>query len=170
MSAFERPPNQETLGGSDTEGMCSRTERDMNVQTQISDYMTSRAEGKRRDMQALHAMILRLMPDGRLWFLDGKDERGRTVSNPNIGYGLQTMTYADGRTREFYQIGMSANTTGLSVYIMGLKDKSYLGKTYGSALGKARVTGYCIKFRTLRSVNVDILEAALRDGIAQTST
>jgi hypothetical protein len=142
----------------------------MNVHAQISDYMAAQPERKRRDMQALHDIILRLMPDCRLWFLDGKDERGRTVSNPNIGYGLQTMTYADGRTREFYQIGMSANTTGISVYIMGLEDKTYLAETYGRELGKASVTGYCIKFSTLRNINVAILEAAMRDGIAQTST
>lgn len=142
----------------------------MNVHTQISDYMAAQPERKRRDMQALHDIILRLMPGCRLWFLDGKDERGRTVSNPNIGYGLQTMTYADGRTREFYQIGMSANTTGISIYIMGLDDKTYLAATYGGELGKASVTGYCIKFSTLRDINVNILEAAMRDGIAQTST
>ena len=142
----------------------------MHVHTQISDYMAAQPERKRGDMQALHDIILGVMPDCRLWFLDGKDERGRTVSNPNIGYGLQTMTYADGRRREFYQIGMSANTTGISVYIMGLEDKTYLAETYGGKLGKASVTGYCIKFGTLRNINVDILEAAMRDGIAQTST
>jgi len=141
----------------------------MNVHAQISDYLATQPEPKRRDMQALHDVILRLMPDCRLWFLDGKDERGRTVSNPNIGYGLQTMTYADGRTREFYQIGMSANTTGISVYIMGLEDKTYLAKAYGRRLGKASVSGYCIKFSTLRNIDVDILEAAMRDGVARTS-
>lgn len=142
----------------------------MNVRTQISDYIAAQPERKRRDMQALHDIILRLMPGCRLWFLDGKDEHGRTVSNPNIGYGRQTMTYADGRTREFYQIGLSANTTGISVYIMGLENKTHLAETYGNALGKASVTGYCIKFSTLRNINVEILEAAMRDGIEQTST
>ena len=140
----------------------------MNVHTQIRDYLAAQPERKRHDMHALHDLILRLLPDGRLWFLDGKDERGRTVSNANIGYGRQTMTYADGRTREFYQIGLSANTTGISVYVMGLADKKYLAETYGEALGKASVTGYCIKFSALRNIHVDVLEAAIRDGIAQT--
>jgi hypothetical protein len=120
-------------------------------------------------MQELHHIILELIPESRLWFLDGKDEKGRTVSNPNIGYGLQTIKYADGKTREFYQIGISANTTGISVYILGIKDKKYLVQTYGKELGKASVTGYCIKFRTLKDVNNDILEAAMRYGIEQTS-
>jgi len=141
----------------------------MNVRTQISDYLAAQPQRKRDDMEALHLMMLRLMPDCRLWFLDGKDERGRTVSNPNIGYGLRTIAYADGRTREFYQIGLSANTTGISVYIMGLEDRTYLAETYGGELGKASVTGYCIKLRTLRHINVAVLEAAIRDGIARTS-
>ena len=142
----------------------------MNVQRQIGDYLAAQPERKRSDMQVLHSMLLRLMPDGRLWFLDGKDEGGRTVSNPNIGYGLLTIAYTDGRTREFYRIGLSANTTGISVYIMGLDDKTYLAKTYGADLGKATVTGYCIKFSALRNIHLDVLEAAIRDGIARTST
>ena len=141
----------------------------MDVHAQISSYLAAQPERKRGDMQTLHGMISRLMPDCRLWFLDGKDKRGRTVSNPNIGYGQLSMTYADGRIREFYQIGLSANTSGISVYIMGLDDKRYLAETYGDRLGKASVTGYCIKFSTLRNVNLDVLEAAIRDGIARSS-
>jgi hypothetical protein len=142
----------------------------MNVHTQISDYLNALPERKRDDMLSLHGMMLRLMPDGRLWFLDGKDEDGRTVSNPNIGYGFLTIAYADGRTREFYQIGLSANKTGISVYIMGLDDRRYLAETYSGQLGKASVTGYCIRFTALRNVNLAVLEAVIRDGIAHTST
>jgi hypothetical protein len=140
----------------------------MNVKKQISDYLAAQPERKRGDMQTLHGMILKLMPDCRVWFLDGKDESGRTVSNPSIGYGLRTITYADGRTREFYQIGLSANTSGISVYIMGLDDKTYLARTYGREIGKASVTGYCIKFSALRNIELDVLGAAIRDGIART--
>ena len=142
----------------------------MDVHMQISDYLAAQPERKRGDMQTLHDMMLRLMPDCRLWFLDGRDEDGRTVSNPNIGYGQLTTTYADGRTREFYQVGLSANTAGISVYIMGIDDKTYLAETYGGKLGKASVTGYCIKFSALRNINLDVLEAAIRDGIARNST
>lgn len=141
----------------------------MSVRTQISDYLATQPEQKRREMKTLHGMMLKLMPGCRLWFLDGKDERGRTVSNPNIGYGVLTKAYANGRSREFYQIGLSGNTTGISIYVMGLDDKTYLAKTYGAALGKASVTGYCIKFKSLQHIDLAVLESAIRDGIAQTS-
>jgi len=138
----------------------------MNTQAQIKEYIASQAEPKRSDMQALHKMILEVQPECKLWFLDGKNSENKTVSNPNIGYGFYTIKYANGETREFYQIGLSANTTGISVYIMGIKDKMYLAKTYGKKLGNASVTGYCIKFKTLKDININILEDAVRFGFA----
>jgi hypothetical protein len=142
----------------------------MNLQQQIQDYIAAQPEPKQSDMQQLHHTILALMPACKLWFLDGKDEKGKIVSNPNIGYGSQTMKYANGKTREFYQIGISANTTGISVYIMGVDDKKYLAQAFGKQLGNASVTGYCIKFKSLAEINIDVLKAAMQYGIDQTST
>ena len=139
----------------------------MNIQEQIKKYITSQPEPKRSDMQALHRIILQVKPTCELWFLDGKNSENKTVSNPNIGYGFQTIKYADGKTREFYQIGLSANTTGISVYIIGVEDKTYLARTYGEKLGKASVSGYCIKFKTLKDINIDILESAIGFGLEQ---
>ena len=136
----------------------------MDVQERIQKYVTSQPEPKRSDIQALHCIILGVMPACKLWFLDGKNSENKTVSNPNIGYGLHTIKYADGTTREFYQIGLSANKTGISVYIRGIEDKKYLAQTYGKELGKASVTGYCIRFKTLKDINIEILEAAIRYG------
>ena len=140
----------------------------MNVQEQIKKYISSQPEPKRSDMQELHRIALQVLPDCKLWFLDGKNSENKTVSNPNIGYGSYTIKYANGETREFYQVGLSANTTGISVYVMGLNDKTYLATTFGKKIGKASVSGYCIKFKTLKDINVDILEAAIRDGVEQT--
>lgn len=135
----------------------------MNVKEQIKEYIASQPEPKRNDMQALHRLILGVKPACKLWFLDGKDSNQKTVSNPNIGYGHYTITYADGKTKEFYRIGLSANTTGISVYILGIGDKTHLANTYGKTLGKASVTGYCIKFKALKDINPEVLEAAIRD-------
>ena len=136
----------------------------MTVQEQIDEYIASQPEQKRTDMQGLHGLILKVMPRCKLWFLDGKDSEGKIVSNPNIGYGAYTIKYADGTSREFYQIGLSANKTGISVYILGIEDKKYLSLTYGKDLGKASVTGYCIRFKLLKDINIEILEAAIRYG------
>ena len=133
-------------------------------QVLLDTYIASQPEPKRSDMQSLHLLTLQVSPACKLWFNDGKNSEGKTVANPNIGYGSYTIKYTDGTTREFYQIGLSANKTGISVYILGIKDKTYLAKTYGKKLGKASVTGYCIKFKTLKDIDIDILEAAIKYG------
>lgn len=112
----------------------------MNVQAHIETYITSQPEPKRSDMQALHRLILQIMPGRKLRFLDGKNSENKTVSNPNIGYGSHTIKYANGTNREFYQIGLSANKTGISVYILGIRDKTFLAQTFGKKLGQASVT------------------------------
>ena len=138
----------------------------MNVQEQIKKYIASQPQPKRSDLQQLHRLALQVLPECKLWFFDGKDSKDHTVSNPTIGYGIQTMKYASGKSREFFQIGVSGNKTGISVYILGLKDKKYLAKTYGKKLGKASVTGYCIRLKALKDINIDTLEAAIRSGFA----
>lgn len=141
----------------------------MNVEEQIEAYITSQPEPKRSEMQELHALILEALPGCKLWFDDGKNNENKTVTNPTVGYGLFTIKYADGKTRDFFQIGISANKTGISVYILGLKDKTYLAQTFGKELGKASVTGYCIKFNKLKDINTKVLEAAILYGVEATS-
>ncbi|PZR11654.1 MAG: hypothetical protein DI539_20555 [Flavobacterium psychrophilum] len=140
----------------------------MNTEDHLNDYITSQPEAKRNDMQELHKHILQTLPGTKLWFLDGKNSEGKVVSNPNIGYGSYIIHYADGSAKEFYQIGLSANTTGISVYIMGLEDKKHLITTYGDTLGKASITGYCIKFKKLSDINIDVLLSAIEYGVEAT--
>lgn len=137
----------------------------MHAQEQIDAYISSIKEPKRKEIILLHQQILAKMPDCTLWFLDGKDEKGKVVSNPNIGYGNQTIKYANGKTKQFYQVGISANTKGISVYILGLDDKNYLQQTFGKALGKTSLTGYCIKFKSLDDIKMDVLMQAIGSGI-----
>jgi len=137
----------------------------MNVEDQIKKYIAGQPEPKQSDMRRLHQLTLQVSPQCRLWFFDGKDSENRTVSNPTIGYGFHKIEYANGKSRESFLIGVSANKTGISVYILGLKDKNYLAKTYGKKLGKASVTGYCIRFKALNDINIDLLEAAIRYGL-----
>ncbi len=141
----------------------------MNVQKQIKEHIASQSEPKRSEMQQLHELILGVNPGCKLWFLDGKNSEGRVVSNPDIGYGSRDHKYADGTISQFYQIGLSPNKTGISVYILGIEDKKYLAETYSSSLGKATVTGYCIRFKTLKDINTDVLAAAIAFGFENTN-
>jgi hypothetical protein len=137
----------------------------MTIEEQIQQNISSQTEPKRSEMQELHRQILQILPNGKLWFDDGKNSEHKTVSNPTIGYGLYTIHYANGKTRDFFQIGMSANTTGISVYILGIEDKNALANLCADTIGKASVSGYCIKFKTLQDINIDVLKAAIAYGV-----
>ncbi len=139
----------------------------MTTKSEIKTYIASQPEPKRSDLQRLHELTLKASPGCKLWFSDGKDASGRVVANPSIGHGLYTIEYADGTSREFFQIGLSANATGISVYILGLADKKYLAKTFGKKLGAAKVTGYCIRFKSLSDIHLPSLTAAIKHGFAE---
>lgn len=132
----------------------------MSIEEQIAEHISGFTEPKRGEMQELHNHILQLLPATRLWFDEGKNEEGKTVTNPTIGYGSQILKYAGGKTKEYFQIGISANKTGISFYILGLPDKAYLSQTYGQTIGKAAVTGYCIKFNKLTDIDLNVLDEA----------
>lgn len=143
------------------------SKRTMNAEEQIQQNIAALAEPKRSEMLALHELVLKVSPACKLWFDNGRNPEGKVIANPTAGYGLHTLRYANGKTKDWFRIGISANQTGISVYILGIPDKTYLPKTYGKKIGKASVTGYCIKFKTLKDIHADILETAIRDGFAQ---
>ena len=143
---------------------------EMEIAELVGAYIASQPESKQVDLRQLHAFMRTAFPDCRLWFTDGTNEAGKVVANPNIGYGAYTITYANGSSREFYRIGLSANTSGISVYVLGLDDKTYLARTYAASIGKASVTGYCIKFKRLSDINTDTLHAAMRYGMSLDKT
>ena len=137
----------------------------MTTEEKITAYLYSIPENKRVEMMMLHQLISQHFPGKRLWYEDGKNEEGKVVSNPNIGYGQYTIRYANGSSREFFRLGLSANTTGISVYIMGLSDKTLLTSRFAEKIGKAKVTGYCIKFRTIKDIQLEVLLDALDLGM-----
>lgn len=136
----------------------------MSVQEQIHNYIAAQSESKQNDLRILHELILQINPDALLWFLDGTNDQGKVVSNPNIGYGSYEIQYANGKTRTFYQVGLSANTAGISVYIMGIDDKNYLANNFADQIGKASVSGYCIKFKSLKDIDFSVLKKAINIG------
>lgn len=141
----------------------------MTTTEQIDTFIDSQPEPKRSELQTLHELTLQQSPGCKLWFSDGKDDQGKVVANPTIGYGSFTNNYADGTSRESFRIGLSANKTGISVYVMGLEDKTFLVQTYGPTIGKATVTGYCIRFKSIRDIDLDTLAAAVRYGLEYSS-
>lgn len=139
----------------------------MRIPEQIANYIASLEPLKRAEMQLLDQLIRNIMPGTQLWFLDGKDANGNVVANPNIGYGALQLKNKSGKEKDFYQIGLSANTAGISVYIMGLSDKNYLSNNFAERIGKAHVTSYCIKFKSLSEIDASVMEELIQKVIKQ---
>lgn len=47
---------------------------------------------------------------------------------------------------------------------MGINDKTYLSKTFGETIGKASVTGYCIKFKKIKDLDLEVLKKVIEFG------
>ena len=91
----------------------------MTVQKQIKEYIAAQPEPKLNEMQELHGIILALMPACKSWFLDGKDEKGKIVSNPNIGTDLA------GRDRTFHYGLRQGN--GIVEVLLSFRDARFAG-------------------------------------------
>ncbi len=137
----------------------------MNVEKSINQFIASLPEPRKADIAALHKRISQTHSKARLWYSDGRNSEGKVVTNPSIGYGSLKLNYADGSTKETFQIGISANTSGISLYVMGVTDKSLLESKFGKRIGKATLTGYCIKFKKLSEVNAEMLDEAVALGM-----
>jgi hypothetical protein len=138
------------------------------LESQILHFISFQEGAKQQDFLSLHELMRSILPDGKLWMEDGKNEEGKVVTNPTIGYGQQTMLLAKGKSREMFQIGISANTSGISIYLIGIRNKLDLTEQFGHKLGKAKVSGYCIKFKQLADLDLTVLEEVLRLGITLT--
>ncbi|MFM1915531.1 MAG: hypothetical protein RLZZ531_1200 [Bacteroidota bacterium] len=141
----------------------------MEIERQILQFIALLEDTKQQDFRSLHELMRSILPNGKLWMEDGKNEEGKVVTNPTIGYGQQTMLLAKGKSREMFQIGISANTSGISIYLIGIRNKLDLAEQFGQKLGKAKVSGYCIKFKQLADLELTVLEEVLRLGIKLTN-
>jgi hypothetical protein len=54
------------------------------------------------------------------------------------------------------------------MYVIGLADKHYRPNKYGKTIGKASVTGYCIQFKNLNVINLELYDTVIQNALKQT--
>ena len=135
--------------------------------THITAHIANLPESKSSELLVLYQRISALFKNDQLWFDDGKNSDGKVVTNPTIGFGNLQLETVKGKTKDIFQVGLSSHSTGISVYIIGLKDKTLLNQFIGNKLGKAKITGYCIKFKSLKDIDLEVLLNAIQFGISQ---
>jgi len=90
------------------------------TERQILQFISLQKDDTRQDLLFLHEFMRSILPTGKLWMEDGKNEEGKVVTNPTIGYGQQTLSLAKGKSREMFQIGVAKTKSGFSIYLLGI--------------------------------------------------
>lgn len=81
-----------------------------------------------------------------------------------IGFGSYHYKYESGREGDFFRVGFSPRKREFSIYLMADFDgrDALLGK-----LGKHRMGKACLYIKSLDAVDADILEALIRESLAE---
>ena len=88
------------------------------------------------------------MWEGRFW--GGSDQR-------IIGYGDYSYTRSDGKTVEWFIVGLAQQKQYISVYVNAADETGYLTEQYADRLGKAKVGKSSISFTSLDDIHLDVL-------------
>jgi len=133
--------------------------------SEINHYLNSIDDGKKEDILLLHQFIQDCLTVTELSFHSGLNEEQKIVSNPIIGYGSYQHRFAKGKIAPMFQIGLTANTNGISIHIMGIRQKLDLPNLISPQIGKANVSSYCIQFKRVQDINLDVLKTAIVKGV-----
>jgi hypothetical protein len=113
-------------------------------------YIEAVDEPKRGELRQLDALIRRCLP--------GIEPR---VAGGMLGYGPFHYRYKSGHEGDAFRVGLAANKTGISVYVLAVDENGYLAEQGRERLGKANVGKSCIRFKRLSDIHVDVLEEVL---------
>ena len=121
----------------------------------VSDFIAGLAdESRRKDCAAL----VRLMTKAA-------GAKGAMYGPSIVGFGIQTIQYAGGRTGEWPMVAFSPRKADLTLYVSARKAPARLLKQ----LGKHKVSGSCLHIKRLSDVDLDVL-ASLVSASAKAAT
>jgi hypothetical protein len=115
------------------------------------EYIAAVEEPKRQELQQLHDLVRTLLPKFEPVIISGI-----------MGYG---QFHYKGKSKacegEWFRVGLSANKTGISIYICAGDENGYFPEQARDRLGKATVGRSCIRFKKLSDINLDVVEEIL---------
>jgi hypothetical protein len=68
-------------------------------------------------------------PDLQATFHDGKDEKGKQITNPTHGFGSFEQIYANGEKKTHFQIGVAETKSGISIYLLSTRCMHGVGQS-----------------------------------------
>lgn len=114
------------------------------------EYLVSVEEPKRSELRLLDDLIRTTLPDHEPFMISGF-----------MGYGKYHYRYDSGREGDWFKVGMVANKTGISVYVVAADENGYLAEQFKPKLGKASIGKSCIRFKKLADIDLGALKELL---------
>ena len=116
------------------------------------EYIANLAEPRRTEIARLDRLIRKTVPELKPFLHAGM-----------LGYGPFHFKYASGREGDWFRIGVASNARAISLYACATDERGYLAERYAKKLGKASVGKSCVRFQKLDDLDLEALQALLRD-------
>ena len=117
------------------------------------DYIGLLEEPRKSEIQTLHNLIRKTVPDLKPFIISGM-----------IGYGAYPYKSASGREGEWAIIALASQKNYISLYVCSVKDGHYLAEEYKELLPKTNVGKSCIRFKKVADVDLKVVEKMLREA------
>ncbi len=113
------------------------------------EYVAQVEEPKRSEINQLRSLIQEVLPEFEPCMISGF-----------IGFG-QFHYKGKSCEGEWFRVGLSANKTGISIYICAGDANGYFPEQARDRIGKASVGRSCIRFKKLSDINMDVIRELL---------
>jgi hypothetical protein len=114
------------------------------------EYIASLEEPRRSEIQQLHDLIRRTLPDYEPHIRSGM-----------LGYGEYHYRYASGREGDWSVVSLASQKRYISLYVSCVKGDEYLAESYKERLPKADIGKSCVRFKRVSDVDLEALEQLL---------
>lgn len=118
------------------------------------DYIDSIDEPRKSEMKELDALIRKAAPSLKPQMLSGM-----------LGYGKYHYK-SKSREGDWCAVLLSSRKQYISLYVCVTDGKKYLAEEYQKKLPKADIGKSCIRFKTLKDIDVEILKEMLKKAAA----
>lgn len=118
------------------------------------EYIDRIEEPRRSQMQQIHDLIVKTVPDLKPHIMAGM-----------IGYGTYHYKYASGREGDWAIIALACQKNYISVYVCASDGKEYVVEKYKKQLPKASIGKSCIRFKKPEDIDRPLLQKIIREGV-----
>lgn len=115
------------------------------------EYLAMIPEPRRQEMEEIHILIQKTIPDLIPHILSGM-----------IGYGTYHYKYASGREGDWSLVALASQKNYISVYVCAVDKDKYLAESYKDKLPKASIGKSCIRFKRLADVDLSVITEIIK--------